>query len=86
MHYNYLSTDDGFCDSNTNDDGDGYGEYEWSESSVGTVELRPCVYSGFGENPMARRECLEKGSWSDVMYDECFTLITSMYQDISLVS
>ena len=53
---------------------------------MGTAELQPCVYSGFGDNPIARRECLEKGTWSSVMYDECFTMITSMFQDISLVS
>lgn len=78
--------DQGFCSPEIKDDGEGYGEYRWSGSNVGTVAHHMCIYFGFGDNPVASRPCNEGGVWGDVEYDECFTLSTSMYQDIDIVS
>ena len=80
-----YTTDKGFCRAESRDDEEGYGEYRWSESNVGIVNHQMCIYSGFGDHPMASRPCNEGGVWGDVVYDECFTLSTSMYQEIAIV-
>ena len=41
---------------------------------------RNCKRSGLSDTPMARRNCTGRGVWGSVEYCECFTQITSMYQ------
>ena len=63
-----------------------YGEYQWSETIVGSNGTEPCDHGGFGDSPMATRFCDVQGLWNDVIFDECFTLITSQYQQFDIVS
>lgn len=42
---------------------------------------RNCKHSGLADTPMARRNCIGRGVWGSVEYCECFTQITRMYQD-----
>ena len=63
-----------------------YGEYQWSETIVGSDDTEPCDHGGFDDSPRATRLCGDVGSWNDEIFDECFTLITSQYQQFNIVS
>ena len=81
----FASYMQGFCDADETSDMM-YGDYLWPETRVGRSVTRPCNHGGLGDNPMARRFCDIEGSWNDVIFNECFTLITSQYQQFDIVS
>ena len=81
----FLCAVNGSCGSDKTSD-DMYGEYWWPKTSVGSNDTKPCNYGGYGNNAMATHFCDFHGFWSDVIFNQCFTFITSQYQLFDIVS
>lgn len=64
-----------------------YGTYLWPETAVEETQQLPCNFSGPNENPSATRICNLQSVWSiSPAYNECYTLITMMYESFNAVS
>ena len=83
-HYHsvVIHTDKGFCDESSTQSVT-YGSNTWPEAGVESTEQQPCHFGP--DNSSVTRECVFKGEWSNPDYSNCYTMITSMYQDFDVV-
>ncbi len=65
-----LCVGDGFCDHEVIDTSDRRGQYTWSETKVGRIIERSCVYNN---GSTGRRQCLSHLRWNEADLMTCIT-------------